>query len=921
MPRGDVAGPCADRRTAHFVTLRVTGTVNDIWFNLGDLREKGRFLFASQLLGALYSHPGDRRWRSLSKAIPAATIHALKAVVHLDFEALIREYYRDCGGATLSAGTVTPLLRPLKLQQPNHQDASEYDVSCLSLTHMSVGGIGVKHVAESSLPGCRARKRRRGHAEREDQLGSEGCIFGRELKGARKFERLNRAERPFESLYKLLRPAGEFRSKNHSPTHALLCVMATVNMNCVEFYDPKPKPALKASHAQLTRSVLNKHQLPLQPSRSPSVMSAGGVQDNDSFDDSFPSLEELLRPPQNRDIPRVPQNHKNVHISKRQLIDESRMLTDPITPNSVYVPGNTQKEPLIIEDDSDDESDDEVEAGVASSDLLASIEDQDASECGLATQDTASTPSSLFGPFTPQDSEYPNADCFSKDRQQRPFFAELDSTFPVQVRRPSLNCSKPAKTTGQDQIHLGVEKALVDEMRLSLLRERAGGSCDRGGQEGEDEDDIEATSGEDKGPISYCQQINESLQNQRVEDETIAVAPLSQDCEHSVESYHTDNDDNEDNEDDEDEDVRPLRRRKRRHIESDATETATRKKTCTTRGSTGSWSSPADAESTLGAGYQEYPLQGFLKCVRIGQETTYNLDFRLLDLPDSFRPSIGLHISNSTSSGESVGGSAHSRVCASHTKGSPPAVQKQRKRPPLRDRIMSRRGRQSTYSAADDELLVQLKEDDKLPRDEIAKSFPGRTKGTLQVHYSTKLKSRSQTLKYKKRKGTCSSGFSKDLVDQQLRDALPSTPFISATADSTKGAHRSILSTRNKEHTAVVPRYSSQGVESDTDEICEVEALLAKSTVLNVAWYLVKWEGFGDDENTWQEQDDISSDLINDFEASYQGNYLGVQLLQKRERRGKIEYFVKLKGRPAVENSWEKEVTINRERILEFEAV
>lgn len=55
------------------------------------------------------------------------------------------------------------------------------------------------------------------------------------------------------------------------------------------------------------------------------------------------------------------------------------------TSNSVYVPGNNQKEPLIIEDESDDESDDEAEAGVALSDLLASIEDQDASECGLAT--------------------------------------------------------------------------------------------------------------------------------------------------------------------------------------------------------------------------------------------------------------------------------------------------------------------------------------------------------------------------------------------------------------------------------------------------------------------------------------------------------------------------------------------------------
>ncbi|KFY91557.1 hypothetical protein V500_04600 [Pseudogymnoascus sp. VKM F-4518 (FW-2643)] len=108
-----------------------------------------------------------------------------------------------------------------------------------------------------------------------------------------------------------------------------------------------------------------------------------------------------------------------------------------------------------------------------------------------------------------------------------------------------------------------------------------------------------------------------------------------------------------------------------------------------------------------------------------------------------------------------------------------------------------------------------------------------------------------------------------DLVDPQLRDALPSTPFLAAAADSTKDAHRSILSTGNKEHTAVQLRCSSQGVESDTDEICKVEALLAKLIVRNVVWYLVKWEGFGDDKNTWQKRDDISSDLINDFEANY----------------------------------------------------
>ena len=64
------------------------------------------------------------------------------------------------------------------------------------------------------------------------------------------------------------------------------------------------------------------------------------------------------------------------------------------------------------------------------------------------------------------------------------------------------------------------------------------------------------------------------------------------------------------------------------------------------------------------------------------------------------------------------------------------------------------------------------------------------------MHYSKKLKNRLQISKYKKCKITNSanesgeiypSGFSMDLVDLQLRDALPSTLFIAATAD--KGTH------------------------------------------------------------------------------------------------------------------------------------
>jgi hypothetical protein len=115
-------------------------------------------------------------------------------------------------------------------------------------------------------------------------------------------------------------------------------------------------------------------------------------------------------------------------------------------------------------------------------------------------------------------------------------------------------------------------------------------------------------------------------------DGTIVEAPLSQVRQHSAKPYYKENEENKDYEDeeDEDEDVRPPRRRKRRRINSDATETATRKNVhtrssttaqaqiYTTQGSTISRSSPDDTESIIGADYQEYPLQGFLKCVRIG---------------------------------------------------------------------------------------------------------------------------------------------------------------------------------------------------------------------------------------------------------------------------------------------------------------
>jgi hypothetical protein len=93
---------------------------------------------------------------------------------------------------------------------------------------------------------------------------------------------------------------------------------------------------------------------------------------------------------------------------------------------------------------------------------------------------------------------------------------------------------------------------------------------------------------------------------------------------------------------------------------------------------------------------------------------------------------------------------------------------------------------------------------------------------------------------------------------------------------------------------------TDQPVAIDAEEdIWETEMLLAKWTKGGTTWYFVKWKGFNDSFNKWEKWEDIGVGLINEFEASYKGNHLGVErLLRKRTRCGRAEYFVKWKGRP-----------------------
>lgn len=168
-----------------------------------------------------------------------------------------------------------------------------------------------------------------------------------------------------------------------------------------------------------------------------------------------------------------------------------------------------------------------------------------------------------------------------------------------------------------------------------------------------------------------------------------------------------------------------------------------------------------------------------------------------------------------------------------------------------------------------------------------------------------------------------------DFVDPQLQDAIPfSTPDLPAATDSVEDAHRNIPTTGlgHVGSTVTHPLCDSQRVGGpvaiDAERgIWEAEELLAKWKRGKTTWYLVKWKGFLHENNTWQRPKDIiDRKLIQDFEINYQGNHSGVRLLKKRVQKGKVEYRVEWKGRPESENSWEKEATISRERIMEFEA-
>jgi hypothetical protein len=130
-------------------------------------------------------------------------------------------------------------------------------------------------------------------------------------------------------------------------------------------------------------------------------------------------------------------------------------------------------------------------------------------------------------------------------------------------------------------------------------------------------------------------------------------------------------------------------------------------------------------ESVPIAEYQEWPFQGFLKRTKIGNKTTYNLEFQLPRIPEHVYlpiPSDELGIGSNTGTSAEVG-NPHSAVA--HSEVRPATLRPKRKRVP--------------WKSEENETILKMKKGG-CSWEKIHRALPDRTPGAIQVQYSTKLK-------------------------------------------------------------------------------------------------------------------------------------------------------------------------------------
>jgi hypothetical protein len=143
--------------------------------------------------------------------------------------------------------------------------------------------------------------------------------------------------------------------------------------------------------------------------------------------------------------------------------------------------------------------------------------------------------------------------------------------------------------------------------------------------------------------------------------------------------------------------------------------------------------------SNAGAAYQEWPMCGFFKLITIGNEVRYGMEFSLEDVQQLCAAAFPLHTS-SAGSNASFSARPSRHICstreapakvaiphkaAAHSKMYPAALRPQIKRAP--------------WTPEEDATLLKMRNEG-CSWEDIHAALPHRSKGTIQVRYSAKLK-------------------------------------------------------------------------------------------------------------------------------------------------------------------------------------
>lgn len=133
----------------------------------------------------------------------------------------------------------------------------------------------------------------------------------------------------------------------------------------------------------------------------------------------------------------------------------------------------------------------------------------------------------------------------------------------------------------------------------------------------------------------------------------------------------------------------------------------------------------AAAEAALAAEYQEWPFQGFLKRIKIGDDVTYNLEFKLPSISEQLHLPIDPKALDIFSSKEAPAKVPTHHEAVAHSKIHQASLQPKKRR--------------VKWTPEEDATLVRMRNDG-CSWEDIGAALPHRSLGTIQVHYSTKLK-------------------------------------------------------------------------------------------------------------------------------------------------------------------------------------